>query len=102
MVKVYVVLGLPVDSQKVPVFGVDRHEVKGGFQVHFGHKTPRAQRPQYRDRIIDMNILQRIRILWDVVVIYTIPLRVGEMINSTPFYRVLFRDYAYGMTLQVR
>ena len=35
-VKVYVVLRLPVYTQKVPVFGMDWHQTKGGFQVRFG------------------------------------------------------------------
>ena len=100
-VKVYIVLRLPVYTQKVPVFGVDWHQAKGRFQVRFGHKTPRTQGPQNRDSVIDTNVLQRIRIFWYVVV-YTIPFRVREMINSTPFYRVLFRDYPYRVTLQVR
>ena len=100
-VKVYAIMRLPVYTHKVPVFRVDGHQVKGRFQVHFGHKTPSTQGPQYHDRVIDTNVLQRIRILW-YVVIDTIPFRVREMINGTPFYRVLFRDYAYRVTLQVR
>ena len=57
-VKVYVVMRLPVYTQKVPVLGVDWHQAKGRFQVRFGHKTPRTQGPQNRDRVIDMNVLQ--------------------------------------------
>ena len=74
-VKVYVVLRLPVYAQKVPVLGVDCHKAESRFQVRFGHKTPRAQRPQYCDRVVDTNILQRIGILGDVVV-DTVPFRV--------------------------
>ena len=79
-VKVYVVLRLPVYDQQVPVRGVDWYKAKGRFQVRFGHKTPRAQRPQYRDRVINTNVLQRIRFLWDVVV-YTIP---SVFLGTTP------------------
>ena len=100
-IKVYLVLRLPVYTQKVPVFRVDWHQAKGRFQVRFGHKTPSTQGAHYRDRIINTNVLQRIRILWYVVV-DTIPFRVREMINGMPFDRVLFRDYAYRVTLQVR
>ena len=83
-VKVYTVLGLPVDAQNVLVIGMDWHEAKGSFQICFGHKTPRAQRLQYLDRVVHANILQGIRIFWDVV-IYTIAFREGKVINSMPF-----------------
>ena len=94
-VKVYVVLRLPVYAQQVPVCGVDWYKGKGRFQVRFGHKTPRAQRWQYRDCVINTNVLQRTRFLWDVVV-YTIPFGVGEMINSTPFCRVFLGTMPMG------
>ena len=81
-VKVYVVLRLPVYAQKVPVFRVDGDQAKGRFRVRVGHKTPSTQDPQYRDCVIDMNVLQRIRILWYVVVdTIPFPFRVREMIN---------------------
>lgn len=97
-VKVDVVLRLPEYTQKVPVF---RGGLASGESL-FGHKTPRTQRPQYCDRVINTNVLQSMRILW-YVVIYTIPFRVKEIINSMPFYSVLFGDYAYRVTtLQVK
>ena len=45
-------------SPQGPVFGVDWHKAKGRFEVRFGHKTPRAQGPQYGDHIIDLKQLQ--------------------------------------------
>ena len=90
--------GTAKPKRKVKVYIV---LTKGRFQVHFGHKIPSTQGPQYHDRVIDTNIPQRIRILWYVVV-DAVPFRVREIINGMPFYRVLFRDYAYRVTLQVR
>ena len=58
-----------------PVFGVDWHKAKGRFEVRFGLKTPRAQGPQYGDRVIDTKQLQRKRILWDVVIFILPPSR---------------------------
>jgi len=47
-----------------------------------------------------MNILERIGVLRDII-INTVTLGVGEVVNGTPICRMLLGDYTYRVTLGV-
>ena len=57
--------------------------------------------PYYVNGIIDKDILEGVRILRDVV-IYTITLRIGKVINGSPLCGVLLGNHTNRVTLKIR
>jgi len=60
-----------------------------------------TQRTDYVNGVVQANILDGIRILGDIIV-NTVTLGMGEVINGTPICRMLLGDYAYRVTLEIR
>ena len=55
----------------------------------------------YVNGVIYTNILERIGVLRDII-INTVTLGVGEVVNGTPICRMLLGDYADRVTLEIR
>ena len=67
-VHIHKITGLPVNTQQVPIIGVDRYQWEGRLEVGLSHEGPLTKRLDDTNGVLHWNVRQRKRILGYVIV----------------------------------
>ena len=82
-IHIHKITGLPVNTEQVPIIGVDRYQSEGRLEVGHCLEGPLTKRLDDTNGVVHLNVGQRERI-FGYVIVNAISLGVGKMVNSPP------------------